>query len=31
MSTPHNDEHVRTDAEITVDDAIGTTDDPEAD
>lgn len=29
MSTPHGDEHVRTDAEIDVDDAIGTTDDPQ--
>lgn len=29
MSTPHSaDEHVRTDGEIEVDDAIGSTEDP---
>jgi hypothetical protein len=28
MSTPHSDEHVRTDGEINVDDAIGSTEDP---
>lgn len=30
MSTPHSEEHVRTDGEISVDDAIGATDDPQA-
>lgn len=29
MSTPHSDEHVRTDGEIIVDDAIGASEDPE--